>query len=259
MYRACTSSSTRARNTTHSPNGPPPCSVRRVLGLNAHCLSAYPVCNIPKSRSSPNTTLIPAWARSQPHVAVGRRQRRNCKVLIDVVRPWTHLDTCSLQNLVLLTKRTMSIIIQPATVQDAPAMHDVGFAAFKNDVHMNAMFRYNTASPEQLEEYRKWRTASTIARMSGPGKYWLKAVDSTSGAIAGFVGVCGPEFHVAGPEAKEGVEPPPEYINHQLQQDFIPTLQKAMEETMGERKDYWCKPAAQSPSVSSNLLTKHQW
>ena len=66
----------------------------------------------------------------------------------------------------------MGIIILPATAGDATEMVRVGMKAFANDLLNQKMFNLGSASPEEIEEYRQWRTGLARLRMSGPGKHF---------------------------------------------------------------------------------------
>lgn len=83
----------------------------------------------------------------------------------------------------------MSIIIEPAIVQDAIEMVDVGLQAFAKDALVDARYMLSTASSEELSRYREWRIETYKARMNTPGCRYLKAVDDATHSIVGYVGL----------------------------------------------------------------------
>ena len=131
----------------------------------------------------------------------------------------------------------MSISIQPAVIEDADEMLDVGIAAFAGDLMNMAIFNLDNATPEELAEHSQWRTSMTRLRISGQGKHWFKAIDEASGKIVGFTGLYSPDADTSNLASL----PKPKCINVEVYNEIISTLEAAKKELMGNRQDYWCK------------------
>jgi hypothetical protein len=136
----------------------------------------------------------------------------------------------------------MAITILPVTPSDAPSLTSLGLQAFSTDPLNAALEKYSTLDPTQRSEYLSWRTERNRRRMTGPGKFWFKAVDSATGNLVGYVGMLAPERSRPGPEAvDEGLASAPANADMALWGDFVGRLEEMRERCMGGRGDYWCK------------------
>ena len=130
----------------------------------------------------------------------------------------------------------MAIILLPATTEDSGAMLETGMAAFANDKLNIAQFRFNTATPEQMDEFRAWRKAVSQTRMTGPGKHWIKAVDDNSGFVAGVIGFYDPGVEEPDPFAL----PHPAHTNLEISNEVRSKMKAVKERHIGDRNDVWC-------------------
>jgi hypothetical protein len=138
----------------------------------------------------------------------------------------------------------MTIDIFLATGSDAAALTSTGLQAFATDPLNKALENYSALNPTQRSEYLQWRTERNLRRMTGPGKFWFKAVDSASGDLVGYVGMLAPERSRPGPESNgvdEGLADAPANADMVLFGVFVGKLEEMRERLMGERRDYWCK------------------
>ena len=142
----------------------------------------------------------------------------------------------------------MSISIQPATLEDASEMLDVGMAAFANDLLNQSLFQLESATPEERAEFLRWRLESSKVRMRGPGKHWFKATDESTGKIVGLSGLYSPE---ATDTSEHSSGPKPRWVNQDLDNEVNETLEAMRQECMGDRKDFWCKFSRQSKAYLS--------
>lgn len=133
----------------------------------------------------------------------------------------------------------MAITLLPATPEDSAAMIDAGMAAFANDKLSNAQFRINTATPEQLQEFRRWRIELSKERMTGPGKYWIKAIDQSNGSLVGYVGIYDPQAEVPDPSSIS--IPKPADVNNEVDDELRTKMKAVKERHIGQRDDVWCK------------------
>lgn len=152
----------------------------------------------------------------------------------------------------------MPFAILPATVDDVPEMVPVGLLGFQNDLLNRAILPLHEATPEQLEEHLTWRMARQRDRMTGEGRYFVKAVDEETGAIVGVCGIFSPE--VVRQNAKEGTEASgaevvsvpdgeakqkpkklemPSILKVELQERLEGVMKTAQGEILGEREDVW--------------------
>ena len=79
--------------------------------------------------------------------------------------------------------------------------------------------------------------------MTGPGKFWFKAVDSTTGDLVGYVGMLAPKK--TRPEPEGSVDgwhaSAPANTDLALFAVFVGKLEEMQEKLMGRRDDYWCE------------------
>lgn len=145
----------------------------------------------------------------------------------------------------------MSISVLPATPNDASETVDLGMRAFWNDPLSRLSWNPDTATSEQIVQFKQWRRAMSTTRMSGSGKHYFKAVDNTTGAIVGFVGTYAPEgFDI---EATwQSPTPAPEFVNQDAMGEFRERQIAAKAKWLGERRDVWCKCCA--PEVVPRTL-----
>lgn len=134
----------------------------------------------------------------------------------------------------------MTISILRADVSDAASTIDVGMRAFEDNALSQLTMNLHTATPEQVQHWREWRTDMAKMRIDGPGRYYFKAVDDDTGEMLGFTGIYAPEVYNA--EAPgHAPTPAPDWINHEAENEFR-TAQTAMSRKhLGERKDVWCQ------------------
>lgn len=150
----------------------------------------------------------------------------------------------------------MGIIILPATADDAAEMVRVGMKAFANDLLNQKMFNLGSASPEEIEEYRQWRTSVARLRMSGPGKYYFKAVDETSGAIRGYAALNSPGAESVPHDALSR----PKFVDTKADDDLMEKMKATRDEFLGDRKDVWyvqsclVDPDFQGQGIAKRLL-----
>jgi hypothetical protein len=140
----------------------------------------------------------------------------------------------------------MTIDIISATGADAPSLTSVGLQAFSTDPLNAALESYSTLDPTQRSEYLQWRTERNRRRMTGPGKFWFKAVDSATGNLVGYFGMLAPERSRPEPETPdEGLASAPANADLELWGVFVGRLEEMREKLMGGRGDYWCEFASQ--------------
>lgn len=108
----------------------------------------------------------------------------------------------------------MPITILPATSDDVPQMTHVGLLAFQDDLLNRAIIPLHKATPEQLEEHWAWRQARMVQRMTGPGRFFYKAVDEESGNVVGNCAIFAPEIVVEN-RGKQTAEFAGEYTDDQ--------------------------------------------
>lgn len=79
--------------------------------------------------------------------------------------------------------------------------------------------------------------------MTGPGKFWFKAVDSATGNLVGYVGMLAPKKTRPEPESSvdEWHASAPANTDLELFAVFVGKLEEMQEKLMGGRDDYWCK------------------
>jgi hypothetical protein len=130
----------------------------------------------------------------------------------------------------------MSITIKPCTLDDAEAMIETGEAAFAEDALNNLIFNAREATPEQRQEYKKWRVATTKQRLTGEGKHYFKAVDESNGRLVGYVGLFNPSIDVAA----QSTVPKPAFVNPDTD-EVMKQLQAVDKKWVGDRKDVWCE------------------
>jgi len=147
----------------------------------------------------------------------------------------------------------MAITILPATLDDAPELTAMGILGFQDDLLNRAILPLHEATPAQLSEHLQWRTARLRDRMTGPGKYYVKAVDSETGAIVGNCGIQAPEVvveqaregtEVSGSEVADGEEKPkklelPSILKVEMQDRLEGVMKVAQKEILGGREDVW--------------------
>jgi ribosomal protein S18 acetylase RimI-like enzyme len=138
----------------------------------------------------------------------------------------------------------MTITILPATVSsDARTLTSTGLQAFSTDPLNKALENYSSLNPTQRSEYLQWRTERNLDRMTGPGKFWFKAVDSATGDLVGYVGMLAPKK--TRPESESSVDgwhaSAPANTDLALFAAFVGKLEEMQERLMGRRDDYWCK------------------
>lgn len=79
--------------------------------------------------------------------------------------------------------------------------------------------------------------------MTGPGKFWFKAVDSATGDLVGYVGMLAPKK--TRPDFESSVDgwhaSAPANTDLALFAAFVGKLEEMQERLMGRRDDYWCK------------------
>lgn len=102
---------------------------------------------------------------------------------------------------------------------------------------MNAQFSLRSSTPEQLEEYKKWRSELFKARMSRAGKLFVKAVDDSTNAFVGYVGMFAPHTE---PPAPSSI-PRPAHLNPEISTELEVKMKSVKEKHVGERDDVWCK------------------
>lgn len=150
---------------------------------------------------------------------------------------------------------TMAITIVPATVDDAPELTRVGMLGFQDDLLNRTILPLHEATPAQLSEHLQWRVARARDRMTGPGKFYVKAVDSETGAIVGSCGIQSPEvvaknardgIEVSGSEVADGDEKPkklelPSIVKVELQERLDGVMKEAQREILGQREDVWSR------------------
>jgi len=139
----------------------------------------------------------------------------------------------------------MTIDIVPATGPDAASLTSVGLQAFSTDPLNAALESYSSLDPTQRSEYLQWRTERNRRRMTGPGKFWFKAVDSATGNLVGYVGMLAPERSRPEPETPDDwFASTPANADLELFGVFVGKLEEMKEKVMGARDDYWCKFAS---------------
>lgn len=131
----------------------------------------------------------------------------------------------------------MSISIERAGPQDAAAMLDAYIAAFATDALSETTFALSTASEAESTEFRDWREDVTRLRMIGPGKHYFKAVDDTTGFIAGYAGFYDSD---ADPPVQSLI-PAPARMNREVSDEVRVKLARAKLELLGWRKDCRCE------------------
>ena len=129
----------------------------------------------------------------------------------------------------------MTVTILPATVSDARALTSTGLQAFSTDPLNKALENYSALDPTQRNEYLQWRTERNLDRMTGPGKFWFKAVDSTTGDLVGYVGMLAPKKTRPEPERSvdEWHASAPANTDLELFATFVRKLEEMQEELMG--------------------------
>jgi hypothetical protein len=138
----------------------------------------------------------------------------------------------------------MTIDVLPATCSDAASLTSTGLQAFATDPLNKALENYSALNPAQCSEYLQWRTERNLRRMTGPGNFWFKAIDSASGDLVGYVGMLAPERSRPEPGSDgvdEGLADAPANADMVLFGVFVGKLEEMRERLMGERRDYWCK------------------
>lgn len=131
----------------------------------------------------------------------------------------------------------MAITLLPSTVEDASDMLETGLAAFANDKLNIAQFHTDTATPEQMDEFRAWRRSLSHARMTGPGKHWFKAVDDSNGRLVGSIGLYDP--HVVAPDPL--AFPHPSHTNVEITKELRGKMKAVKDKHIGNRDDVWCE------------------
>ena len=138
----------------------------------------------------------------------------------------------------------MTISIQPATTQDAPDMVSVGTRAFADDLMNQAFFDPRKATPEQYEEFMKWRVERTHKRMGGLGALYFKAMDDSTGALLGVIGIAKPVEGQSGPDADHALQATvtkPDFVNAGASEEMMKKQEEMNKKWVGDRKDVWCK------------------
>lgn len=134
----------------------------------------------------------------------------------------------------------MTISLVPATIEDAALILPVGLAAFAQDKLNTEMFNFNTASGEQLDEFRRWRLEVNTVRLSGEDKHWIKAIDDSNGCLAGYTGIYEPCSVT--PDVWE--KRMPACTNLDIVNELRPAMKAAKERQIGEGEGVWCKSSS---------------
>jgi hypothetical protein len=136
----------------------------------------------------------------------------------------------------------MPIEILPATGSDVSALTIVGLQAFANDPLNKALEKVAELDPTQRSEHLQWRTQYNLRRMTGPGKFWFKAVDSATGDLVGYVGMVAPKESRPEPvKADESRAEVPANVDLGLLGAFERKCEEMQKRHMGEWDDYWCE------------------
>jgi hypothetical protein len=136
----------------------------------------------------------------------------------------------------------MAITILPATSSDVVPLTIVGLQAFADDPLNKALEKFAELDPAQRSEHLQWRTQYNLRRMTGPGKFWFKAVDSATGELVGYVGMVGPKrTRPEPPKIDENHAEVPANVDVELLGVFERTCEEMRKRHMGERDDYWCE------------------
>ena len=131
----------------------------------------------------------------------------------------------------------MAIKIVPASIDDAAEMIDVGMKAFANDQLAKATFDVQSATSEEVEEYKRWRIGLSKLRMSGANNHYFKAVDEETGVLVGYAGLNGPDTE---PVSHSAI-PRPKGLNSDVDDEFSEKQKSTRETYLGDRKDFWCE------------------
>lgn len=136
----------------------------------------------------------------------------------------------------------MPIDILPAFASDAERLTPIGELAFKDDALNRAILDYDKATSEQAAEARAWRVDRVKHRMKGEGKHYFKAVDSETGAIAGYAGAYEGEAaksaRISG--TKEEQAKKPEIFNGAFAEKLEKMMEEKQKRIVGENADVWC-------------------
>ena len=135
----------------------------------------------------------------------------------------------------------MTITIVPATGSDVASLTIVGLQAFADDPLNKALEKVAELNPTERSKHLQWRTQYNLRRMTGPGKFWFKAVDSATGDLIGYVGMVAPKkSRPEPPKADENHAEVPANVDVELLGIFERKCEEMQEKLMGGRDDYWC-------------------
>jgi hypothetical protein len=135
----------------------------------------------------------------------------------------------------------MSITYHPATLSDAQSFARCQVEAFMEDkVHQTATGLTPDASLGVLEENLDYRTARYERRIANQHFHWIKAVDASTGALAGFSGWEEPENQKPDEVDSEKTLEWPSSWNMEFAKNVEEQMAEMKKIVLGERKDVWC-------------------
>ena len=149
----------------------------------------------------------------------------------------------------------MSITYHPATPSDAPDFARCQVEAFIEDpLHQTATGATTSAPQSVIEENIDYRTKRYALRLVKSHIHWIKAVDESTGDLAGFSGWEEPENRQPeGDDVLKALEKPSSWdveFAGRVEERFAEMKKRVL----AERKDAWCT----LPQLSSQniLLTE---
>lgn len=137
----------------------------------------------------------------------------------------------------------MAIDIVLATGSDVGPLTIAGLQAFADDPLNKALEKVSELNPTERSTHLQWRTQYNLRRMTGPGKFWFKAVDSATGNLVGYVGMLAPkETRPEVPSDTDGSHAEvPANVDVELLAVFERKCEEMQKRHMAGRDDYWCK------------------
>ena len=148
----------------------------------------------------------------------------------------------------------MSFSIEPIRPVDTEELINVHIAAYTGDMlHDTAIPSQMT--PDQRVEYLAWRIANHDEAVNTPNTHFFKAIDRTTGRIAGYAAWTGPAptEQTQSEEESDSSTPMPSCLNVAFMEKVEARVEEAKKRTFGEREDFWSK--GMSPTARFLLLT----
>ena len=134
----------------------------------------------------------------------------------------------------------MTFTILPVDASDAGSLIEIGMQAFANDTLTQKTMNTQIATKEQLAEIKEWRSKILRARLPDPAQLYIKAVDDTTGSVAGYTAFKRPR-PASDDSTKKPDIPEPSFINHEAMKTFDDWSAATMKRLLEGREDVWCE------------------